>query len=51
MNINWHVRINNPLWWTQVAAAIVMPLVLGMGYEWTDMTSWATLGHTLLAPR
>ena len=49
MNINWHVRINNPLWWTQVAAAIVMPLVLGMGYEWTDMTSWATLGHTLLA--
>ena len=49
MNINWQVRIKNPLWWVQVVIAIVMPLILGMGYEWTDMTSWATLGSTLFA--
>ena len=47
MNINWKVRIKNPVWWAQVALAIVMPLILGMGYEWQDMTSWAALGKTL----
>ena len=49
LNINWQVRLKNPMWWVQVIVAIVMPLILGMGYEWTDMTSWATLGETLLA--
>ena len=49
VNINWEVRIKNPMWWAQVVAAIVMPLILGMGYEWQDMTTWATLGSTIWA--
>lgn len=49
MNINWTVRFRNPLFWAQVAASVVMPLIVGMGYEWSDMTSWATLGGTILA--
>lgn len=49
LGINWKVRIKNPLWWVQVVVAICMPLILGMGYEWQDMTSWATLGSTLWA--
>lgn len=49
MSINWKVRIKNPLWWAQIAAAIVMPLIVGMGYEWQDMTSWGTLLDTLWA--
>lgn len=49
MNINWTVRFKNPLFWAQVAASVVMPLIVGMGYEWSDMTSWATLGATILA--
>ena len=49
MNINWQVRLRNPLWWAQVVVAVVMPLIIGMGYEWQDMTSWATLGSTLWA--
>lgn len=49
MNINWTVRIKNPIWWAQIAAAIVMPLIVGMGYEWQDMTSWGTLLGTLCA--
>lgn len=49
MNINWKVRIKNPIWWVQIVIAIVMPLILGMGYEWQDMTSWATLLDTLWA--
>lgn len=49
MNINWKVRIKNPIWWVQVVLAVIMPLILGMGYEWQDMTSWALLGETLWA--
>ncbi len=49
MNINWKIRFKNPTWWMQVAASIVMPLVVGMGYEWSDMTSWATLGDVVAA--
>lgn len=49
MNINWKVRLRNPMWWAHVVLAIVMPLILGMGYEWQDMTSWATLFSTIWA--
>ena len=49
MNINWKVRLHNPTWWAQVACAIVLPLVCGAGAQWSDMTSWATLGSTLLS--
>lgn len=47
-NINWTVRVNNPMWWAQVVASIVLPLIVGVGMEWADMTSWPTLGQTLL---
>lgn len=49
MKINWKVRFKNPVWWAQLAIAIVMPLILGMGYAWEDMTSWLKLGETLCA--
>ncbi len=49
MKINWKVRLKNPVWWAHMAMAIVMPLILGMGYAWEDMTSWLKLGETLLA--
>lgn len=48
MKINWKVRIKNPTWWAQVACAVVLPLVVGTGAQWADMTSWQTLGATLL---
>jgi phi LC3 family holin len=49
VKINWKVRLKNPVWWAQMLAAVVMPLVLGMGYAWDDMTTWAKLGEVLLA--
>lgn len=49
MNINWRVRLNNPTWWAQVVCAVVLPLVCGVGAQWTEMTTWATLGRTLLS--
>lgn len=49
MRINWKVRAKNPIFWVQIVLAIVMPLIVGMGYEWSQMTTWQTLGNTILA--
>lgn len=47
MQINWKIRLKNPVFLAQLACAIVLPLVVGMGAEWEDMTSWAALGSTI----
>lgn len=49
MSINWKVRVKNPTWCAQVVCAVVLPLIVGTGAQWSDMTSWQTLGQTLLA--
>lgn len=49
MQINWKVRFKNPVFLAQLACAIVMPLITGMGYEWSQMTTWATLGEVIAA--
>ena len=48
MKINWKVRIKNPVFWAQVAIAIVSPVLVGLGLQWQDMTTWAALGNALL---
>lgn len=47
MQINWKVRFRNPVFVAQLVCAVVMPLVVGTGAAWEDMTSWATLWQTL----
>ena len=47
MNINWKVRIKNPVFWAQIAAAIVTPILTGLGLQWGDMTTWAAFGEAL----
>lgn len=42
--INWSVRIKNPVFWVQIAAAVVVPIMAYLGLSWEDMTSWAALG-------
>ena len=49
MKINWKIRFKNPVFLAQLACAVVMPLITGMGYEWSQMTSWATLGEVIAA--
>lgn len=49
MQINWKVRFKNPVFVAQLACAVVMPLITGMGYEWSQMTTWATLGEVIAA--
>lgn len=43
MNINWKVRVKNPVWWAEVIAAIILPMVAAVGMQWEDMTSWGAL--------
>lgn len=48
MKINWKVRISNPVFWAQVAVAIVAPILAYLGLSWQDITTWATLGNLFL---
>ena len=48
MKINWKVRFRNPLFWAELAAAIVLPVLTCLGLRWEDMTTWAALGGVLL---
>ena len=43
MNINWKVRFKNPIWWAELAAAIILPMIVAVGLEWSDMTTWGAL--------
>lgn len=47
MNINWKVRLKNPVWWAEMAAAIVLPMLAAVGLEWSDMKSWEALWAVL----
>lgn len=43
MKINWKVRFKNPAFWTQIAVAVVLPILTYMGLSWNDMTTWGAL--------
>lgn len=49
MKINWTVRFKNPVFWAELAAAVLLPILTHMGMNWEDMTSWATLGSMLMS--
>lgn len=46
--INWKVRLRNPLFWAQIAVAIILPILAHLGLSWEDMTTWTALGGVLL---
>ena len=48
MKINWKVRLRNPVFWVQVAVAVILPILAHLGLEWEDMTTWAALGGVLV---
>lgn len=49
MKINWTVRVKNPIFWAELAAAILLPMLAHMGMNWEDMTSWSALGNVMLS--
>ena len=48
MKINWKVRLKNPVFWAELVAAVVLPILAHMGLGWEDMTSWQALGSIFL---
>ena len=48
MKINWKVRFKNPVFWVQVAVAVILPMLANLGLCWEDMTTWAALGGVIL---
>ena len=47
MKMNLKVRFNNPVFWAQIAIAILVPMLTAVGLEWSDMTTWAALGDVI----
>ena len=47
MKINWKVRLKNPVFWAQVAVALLSPILVSLGLQWGDMTTWPALGEVL----
>lgn len=45
MNINWKVRIHNPVFWVNIATAAVLPILAYFGLNWEDITTWAAFGN------
>ena len=48
MKINWQVRFKNPVFWAELVAAIVLPILTYMGLGWQDMTTWPALGKVFV---
>ena len=48
MKINWTVRFKNPVFWAELVAAILLPILTHMGMNWEDITTWAALGEVIL---
>lgn len=46
--INWTVRIKNPVFWAQMVAAILLPILTYLGMNWSDLTTWAALGNVFV---
>lgn len=42
MKINLSVRMKNPVFWANIAVSIVLPILMHMGVNWEDITTWAT---------
>ncbi|MCI6639868.1 MAG: phage holin [Pygmaiobacter massiliensis] len=49
MKINFLVRFKNPVFWAQLALAVLTPVLAYFGLTGPDITSWSLLTNTLLA--
>ena len=48
MAINWKVRFNNPTFWKGIGIAIMGPILMHLGMNWTDLTTWQGFGSVLM---
>lgn len=45
--INWKARVQNPVWWVQIALAIFLPVLAYFGLDGKDMTTWGAFFDVL----
>lgn len=43
MQINWVVRVKNPVFWRNIVVSIIAPILAYMGVSWNDMTTWGVV--------
>lgn len=48
MQINWHVRFCNPIWWMQIFLAVVSPILAYYGLNFRDLTTWKSFFKLLI---
>lgn len=48
LGINWKIRTLNPTGVTQMIVAIFLPVLIYLGIDWQTLTSWSTVGKTVL---
>ena len=48
LGINWLVRIKNPVFWGQVAVALLVPMLTSLGLSWEEMTTWGALWQVVV---
>ena len=46
MQINWRVRLKNPIFWGQIAMAAAMPVLAYSGLTPRDLTTWQAVLDT-----
>lgn len=46
--INWKIRLKNPVFITQIVMSILLPILTYMGLTVQELTSWDALGNVLL---
>ena len=44
MRINWKVRFKNPIFWRNIAIAIVAPILAYFGLNWEQIVTWQAFG-------
>ena len=48
MKINWKVRIKNPVFWANIIRAVMAPVLVHLGINWEEVTTWAKLFEILV---
>lgn len=48
MQINWHVRFCNPVWWSQIFLAVASPILAYYGLNFRDLTTWKSVFELLI---
>lgn len=47
--INWTIRKQNPMFYIQLMLSVFVPVLAYLGINWSDVTTWGTFFHVIVA--